>query len=55
MIVVVVFYHLLHVLAPAHLKDALPMGDEGALEEIKSAYVGSVGGIGSRRPITFDR
>ena len=29
MIVVVVFYHLLHVLAPAHLKDARPMGGEG--------------------------
>ena len=29
MIVVIVFYHLLHVLAPAHLKDARSMGGEG--------------------------
>jgi xanthine/uracil permease len=55
MIVVVVFYHLLHVLAPAHLKDALPMGGEEALDNIQSAHYGSAGGIGSRRPITFDR
>ncbi|MEI7778066.1 MAG: solute carrier family 23 protein [Actinomycetes bacterium] len=33
-IVVVVFFHLLRVLAPAHLKDALPMGGQGALEDL---------------------